>query len=432
MKKTNNTMKRLLAAAVCIMLGCALFAAIPRTSAEGETTTVVVTSPFTSAIAQVRDSVVGVSNYQQVRYSNYGYGWYGFGFGYGNRGNDEAESREVLYGTGSGTVIAAHYVLTNYHVVENAARLTITVSHDDGTEADEYDAVLVTYDENLDIAILYSETLPLAPVTMGDSDSLEIGDWAIIIGNPLDETFSRTVTVGVVSGLNRSVASNNTVTDKYGKKTNATNSMIQTDAAINSGNSGGGMFSVTGELMGIPSLKYSGSTSSGASIDGIGMCIPINSCKELINEVLSGHITQNIQSGDAENSGSGAQDLTGKPRLGISVTTLTTNNPSLSYAVRYGLYYGILPNGVYVSKVEEGSPAEKAGIVAGDIIVEANGTVISATTELTGIISQANEGDTVTVKVYRVEGLDELGDTTKIPDGEYIDLDVTLAVIDAN
>lgn len=353
--------------------------------------TTIVTSPFTAAIAEVRDSVVGINNYQMVRYRNNNnrYGGFGFGFGFGfgyPYGSTEPETEvtetETLAATGSGVVVADKYVMTNYHVTEKASRLTVSLPHDDGSDADELDAVLVAHDENLDVAILYCADLKLSPVALGDSDSLQIGDWAICIGNPLSSTFSRTVTAGIVSGLNRSVSSNNTTTDKYGRKTKVSNAMIQIDAAINNGNSGGGMFAVTGELMGIPTLKYSGSTSSGASIDGIGMCIPINSCKEMIEDVVSNHKTSDPDADPQQAAASAGMDMTGKPRMGITMTSLNSSNGNLSYAVRYGIYYGILPNGVYVSAVDEGAPAAAAGIQPGDIIVEVNETIISSSSQI--------------------------------------------------
>ena len=202
-------------------------------TASAEDTKVIVTSPFTDAIAQVRSSVVGIRNYQTVRYSNnsYGSGWddfFNFGFGnfgnygnYGNYGNDygnndQSRQEEVLAGTGSGVVIAPHYVLTNNHVVEDASSLKVTVGNEDSKEPDLYDAVVVATDENLDVAVVYAPDLELDPVALGDSDTLQVGDWAICIGNPLAERFYGTVTTGIVSALNRSVSS--TTYDKYGRK----------------------------------------------------------------------------------------------------------------------------------------------------------------------------------------------------------------------
>lgn len=168
----------------CAMIGAGATMAAQNTSAAAEavtaanSTTTVVTSPFTAAVQQVRNSVVGVSNYQTVRYGSYGNNFYfGYGFGYGNgRNNDQQiEEREELAATGSGVVIGQGFVLTNYHVVEDASSLRVTVTDDSGN-TDEYAATLVAYDESLDIAIVYATGLDLPAVTLGDSDTLQVGD----------------------------------------------------------------------------------------------------------------------------------------------------------------------------------------------------------------------------------------------------------------
>ena len=402
----------------CIMIGSAISLTNPAAQAEENVTTVIHTSPFTAAIAQVRDSVVGVSNYQKVSYSNYnnGYGGFYFGFGYGGRGSqEEPETKEQLASTGSGVVIGEGFVLTNYHVVEDADSLKVTVT-DDGGKTTEYAATLVTWDENMDAAILYAPDCKLPYVTLGDSDQLLVGDWAICIGNPLG--FTKTTTVGIVSALNRGIESESY--DKYGRKETITNGMIQVDAAINSGNSGGGMFSVTGELMGIPTLKYTGSYYSGASVEGIGMCIPINAVKPMINDVLSGKVE--VRKPDQEKSEAApADDLTGKPRLGVSIANVNSS----SRAARLGQ----IPDGVFITEVEQGSPAEKAGLLAGDIVVEVNDTIITDTEELIALVGKYKAGDTLQVKVYRAEGLLERNANEDAPDGEYIDVEVTLEII---
>ena len=368
-------------ALVITMVGFAAFNSFGAKAESGTTdtaNTVVVTSPFTEAIKEVKSSVVGVSNYQMVRYSTGG-SW-NWGFGY-DRG--ESTTQEVEAATGSGVVIAEDTVLTNFHVVEDASSLKVT------TGDDEFDATLLAYDENLDVAILKADGLNLPAVTLGDSDTLQVGDWAICIGNPLGEQFAGTTTVGIVSALNREVSS--TTTDKYGLRGTVTNTMIQVDAAINSGNSGGGMFSVNGELMGIPTLKYTGSAFSGNTVEGIGMCIPINAAKPLIEDVLSGKVTGNATAGANTNASGNTDLLNGKPRMGITITGINTS----SAAVRSGQ----LPNGVYVTEVEEGSPAAEAGMQAADIIVDADNTVITSTSQLQEIIAEKNAGDTVEIKV---------------------------------
>ena len=406
----------------CIMIGSAMTLSLEST-AIAETTTVVHTSPFTAAIAQVRDSVVGVSNYQEVTYGNYGNGFgsffFGYGYGYGNgRDRQEPETREELASTGSGVVIGKGFVLTNYHVVEDADFLKVTVT-DDAGETTEFAANLVAYDENLDVAIIYAPECELPAVTLGNSDKLLVGDWAICIGNPLG--FAKTTTVGVISALGRGIESE--TYDKYGRRETITNTMIQVDAAINSGNSGGGMFSVTGELMGIPTLKYTGSYYSGASVEGIGMCIPINAVKPLIESVLSGEI-EAIAPETKKSEEESTNDLTGKPRLGVSIANVNTSSRAAQL--------GQIPDGVFITEVEAGAPAEKAGLLAGDIIVDVNDTIITDTDQLIALVGQYKAGDTLKVKVYRAEGLLDLTANEDVPDGEYIDVEVTLAVIESD
>ena len=391
----------------------------PANTAGAEAVTItenatIVTSPFTAAVQKVHSSVVGVNNYTMKMTSQNGYNpfgnfgfpfGYGYGYGYGNPYGSEGESKEVLQGSGSGVVVAKGYVLTNYHVIEDASRLEVVI------DEQTYPAQLMGTEEATDLAVLYVEGLTVEPVVLGDSDKLMIGDWAICIGNPLG--FTGTTTVGVISALNREVTGN--ATDAYGKR--ATNLMIQTDAAINSGNSGGGMFNVAGELIGIPSLKYSSSSYSGASIEGIGMAIPVNVAKPLIENVLAGK--GNVQSSPSTQSVASL----GKPRIGVSVSNMNASH--------YAVAQGLLPNGAYVSEVEAGSPAEKAGIQVADIIVEIDGNIISKTTQMTSYLQSKQAGDVVKIKVYRVDGgLNNVDGNSSIPDGQYIDLEVTLAILD--
>ena len=408
-------------ALVCVFAGTVIGASQPSASAEEK---VVLTSPFTEAIAKVRDSVVGVNNYQIVNnnyggYDNFGgyFPWSYFGGGYGNgygNGygyNQPDSSEEVKYGSGSGVVIEKEYVLTNYHVVEGAHSLKISIGDDD---KNLYDATVVASDSDKDVAVLKVPGLPLEPVELGDSDELVIGDWVVNIGNPIG--FTGTATAGIVSGLNREIESDNSKPDKYGKNTPVVNSMIQTDAAINSGNSGGGMFNTAGQLVGIPTLKYTGTRySSNASVESIGMCIPINEAKDVIEAALTGK--GNVEEGQqaATDSEGTTGGLTGKPRMGVTVSTVKDTN-------------GQLPRGAYVVSVDEGSPAEAAGLKMGDIMVEVNGQVITTVTEEIEIISQLKEGDEVAVRVWRPENVSEDGRIST--EGDYIDLTVKLAVVD--
>jgi len=363
-----------------------------------------------------------VNNYQIVN-NNYGgydsFGGYfpwsyfgGYGNGYGSYGyNQPDSSQEVKYGSGSGVVIAKEYVLTNYHVVEDAHSLKISLDDD---EKNLYDATVVASDADKDVAVLHVPGLPLEPVELGNSDDLVIGDWVVCIGNPIG--FTGTATAGIVSGLNREIASENSTIDKYGRNSQIVNSMIQTDAAINSGNSGGGMFNTAGQLVGIPTLKYSGTRySSNAAIESIGMCIPINEAKDVIEKALNGEGTTDEQANPENNENAGG-DLKGKPRMGVTVSTVKDTR-------------GQLPRGVYIEEVEKDSPAEAAGLQEGDIMVEVNGQVITSVSEEVEIIGKLKEGDEVAVKVFRPAQV--YGDGRISYEGEYVDLTVKLAMVDS-
>ncbi|MDY2808353.1 MAG: trypsin-like peptidase domain-containing protein [Oscillospiraceae bacterium] len=258
---------------------------------------------------------------------------------------------------GSGFILSADgYILTNYHVVEDSN--SITVSLYDGTE---YDATLVGCDESNDIAVLKIDAEGLTPVVLGDSDNLNVGDQVVAIGNPLGElTFS--LTTGVVSALNREVT----------LSSNVTMNLIQTDCAINSGNSGGALFNLYGEVVGITNAKYSSSSSSSeASIDNIGFAIPLNHVKNIVKSIIeTGSIT--------------------KPYIGVTVSSVS------SEAQGYGL-----PTGAAVRSVEADSPAAKAGLKENDIITEVDGTAITSSTELVNYVGEKTPGDELTFKVYR-------------------------------
>lgn len=258
---------------------------------------------------------------------------------------------------GSGFILSADgYILTNYHVVEDSN--SITVSLYDGTE---YDATLVGCDESNDIAVLKIDAEGLTPVVLGDSDNLNVGDQVVAIGNPLGElTFS--LTTGVVSALNREVT----------LSSNVTMNLIQTDCAINSGNSGGALFNMYGEVVGITNAKYSSSSSSSsASIDNIGFAIPINQVYGIVKSI--------IENGYIE-----------KPFIGVSVLTVSDETR------KYGL-----PGGASVQSVTADSPAEEAGLQINDIITKVNDTEISTSNDLVKQVRAANPGDVLTVTVYR-------------------------------
>jgi serine protease Do len=353
-------------------------------------------------------------------WSYFGFG-NGYGNGYGGYGNgngrkDPDSSHEVKYGSGSGVVVEKEYVLTNYHVVENSHSLKISI---DGDEDNLYDATVAAFDEDKDVAVLYVPGLPLDPVELGDSDALQIGEWVVNIGNAIG--FTGTATAGIVSGLNREIPGDGESTDKYGRATKVVNTMIQTDAAINSGNSGGGMFNTAGQLVGIPTLKYSGSRySSGASVESIGMCIPINEAKDVIAQALSEQPASAEQDEQTavEQEEQVQTGRLGKPRLGVTVTSM----PSTS---------GMWPLGAYIVAVESGSPAEKAGLKPGDTLVEMNGEVITNTEELMNGLDAFKEGDTVKVTVWRPEEVGNAENFEISRQGDYVEnIEVGLAMLD--
>ena len=259
--------------------------------------------------------------------------------------------------SGSGFILTADgYILTNHHVIEDSS--AITVSFYDGTSKD---ATLIGYDASNDIAVLKVEAEGLTPVVLGDSDDMNVGDSVVAIGNPLGElTFS--LTAGTVSALEREVTTS----------TGITMNLIQTDCAINSGNSGGALFNLYGEVIGITNAKYSGNGSSGeASIDNIGFAIPVDNIKSIVTSLIEkGYIT--------------------KPYIGVTVTTVSEETQS------YGL-----PKGAAVKSVLEGSPAEAAGLQVNDIITKADETPIESSNDLMAYVGDKAIGDTIVLEVYR-------------------------------
>ena len=259
--------------------------------------------------------------------------------------------------SGSGFVLTQDgYVVTNHHVIDGATSVSI-ITHD-GTEIP---AKVVGSDDNNDVAVLKAESEGLVPVTLGSSDDLIIGDMVVAIGNPLGELTS-TQTVGYVSGKGREVATDSLTTI----------SMIQTDAAINPGNSGGPLFNMAGEVVGITTAKYSGTTTSGASIEGIGFAIPINDVLGMIDDLVEyGYVT-------------GAY-------LGVSVQN-TDENAAAMYN---------LPSGAYVYSVMEGGSADRAGVQQKDIIIDLGGHTVTNVTTLTRALRNFKAGDTTTITVIR-------------------------------
>jgi len=260
--------------------------------------------------------------------------------------------------SGSGFILTEDgYVITNYHVVEGATAIQVLLH--DGTE---YDAELVGKDSSNDLAVLKVEATGLPAATLGSSNDLVIGDMVVAIGNPLGELAS-TQTVGYVSGIDREVSTGGSIT---------TISMIQTDAAINPGNSGGPLFNMYGQVIGITTAKYSGTTGSGASIEGIGFAIPIDDVEPLIRDLIDyGYVT-------------GAY---------MAVTVQDTDSES---AAMFGI-----PTGAYIVSVEKGGAADRAGIQAKDIVIGVDSYEVGNVTELTRALRNYKAGDTATVKLIR-------------------------------
>ena len=258
--------------------------------------------------------------------------------------------------SGSGFIITSDgYILTNYHVVEGSDQITVALY-----DGQEYEAALIGYDDSNDIAVLKIQAEGLAPVVLGDSDQLNVGDDVVAIGNPLGElTFS--LTAGKVSAKDRQVTFSDSTTME----------LIQTDCAINSGNSGGALFNMYGEVIGVTNAKYSGSSSSGATIDNIGFAIPINDIRDIVESIIEkGYVS--------------------KAYLGVSVTDVTQDFQ----------IYG-LPQGAVVRQVEEDSPAQRAGLEIGDIITQVGGQEVSGADDLVAQIADSQPGDQLKLTVYR-------------------------------
>ena len=273
--------------------------------------------------------------------------------------------------SGSGFVISSNattsYILTNYHVIDGVSDITVFFA-----DGKSYDATLVGGEADNDIAVLKIDVGNLQTVVLGDSDTLNVGENVYAIGNPLGElTF--TFTGGYVSAKDRSVTmSDGTVMN-----------MLQTDTAINSGNSGGPLFNEYGQVVGIVSAKLSSSSSSEASVEGLGFAIPINDVKDMITSIMEhGYVT-------------------GKPNVGILMSDVN------EAAQRYGV-----PAGAEVLAILENSGAEKGGLQVGDIITAVNGEEVQNSDALKAAVQDCKAGDQVTFTVYR--------------DGDSVDVTITL------
>ncbi len=257
--------------------------------------------------------------------------------------------------SGSGFIISRDgYILTNFHVIDGSD--SISVSLFDGRT---YEAAVIGYDESNDIAVLKVNAQDLAPVILGDSDKLNVGDTVVAIGNPLGElTFS--LTSGSVSAKDREVTFSGSVSMK----------LIQTDAAINSGNSGGALFNLYGEVVGVTNAKYSGSSNSSATIDNIGFAIPINSIMDIVRSIITeGYIL--------------------KPYAGLSLADLGFE----------AQFYGY-PMGAYVQAIDPQGPAANI-LREGDIIVAVGNTQISSAAQFNHLIEATEPGQALTLTVFR-------------------------------
>ena len=321
-------------------------------------------------VEKVMPSIVAITSKTVISSGNFGPSF----FGYGN-------NSYTAEGAGSGVIVSEDddeiFILTNYHVVENTTELSIKFIDDKSC-----DATIKGVSERKDIAIvsvkkkdLDSETLKAIKIAnLGDSNTLKVGNGIIAIGNALG--YGQSVTVGVVSALNREVA-----TDDYSQE------MIQIDAPINGGNSGGALLNSKGEVVGINSAKYSSkSSSTSASIEGMGFAIPISDVKDIISELIKG---KNDESGVL---------------LGIE-GYMTNSGNIASYQ---------LPSGFYVATITKGGSADSSDLEIGNIITEIDGNKVTSIDVIKKVLNKKNKGDTVTLKVKYVSRNEYKEKTVKI------------------
>ena len=315
-------------------------------SASGSDNSITAASSSGSSLTteQVADLVspsVVVITTEQVVYSQWS--WYG--------------QNQVESGAGSGVIISSDgYILTCAHVVDGASTITVTIGDKD------YTATLVGEDTTSDIAVIKIDADGLTPATVGNSDSLKVGQSVMAVGNPLGE-LGGTVTGGMISALNRSVTI-------QGSSSVNTMSLIQMDASVSPGNSGGGLFNMNGELVGIVNAK-----SSSSDAEGLGFAIPINDAIKVAQDLLeNGYVS-------------------GRPYMGI--TYLAVTDAQTAAQLNVNAY------GVYVVDVVQGGPADKAGLKTGDRIVSIDGTEIAQKDDLGTLIQQHAAGDTLSITVAR-------------------------------
>ncbi|WP_290773009.1 trypsin-like peptidase domain-containing protein [Anaerofustis sp.] len=262
------------------------------------------------------------------------------------------EDSSVTKSAGSGVIITSNgYIATNNHVVDGAEKITVKTS-----DNKSYTAKLIGKDEQTDLAVLKIDARNLNNATFGKSSSLEVGDEVVAIGNPLGE-LSGTVTNGIVSALNREVTIEN-----------ETMSLIQTNASINAGNSGGGLFDKNGLLVGIVNAK-----ASGTNVEGLGFAIPVDTAKSVIEQIMDyGYVKGRVTSG-------------------LTLIDILDSSTAMKY--------GVNELGVYIYSVNEGSNAEKAGLKSGYIIKEVNGKEVESASDFKAVINKLKVGDKIKVTV---------------------------------
>ena len=296
------------------------------------------TLPQVSAL--VSPSVVVITT-EQVVYSQ----WYWYGQG------------QVQSGAGSGVIISDDgYILTCAHVIEDASNITVTIGDTD------YTATVIGSDTTSDIAVIKIDATGLTPAAVGNSDNLVVGEEVIAVGNPLGE-LGGTVTNGIISALNRSVSirSGGAVVDM---------SLIQTNASVSPGNSGGGLFNMAGELVGIVNAK-----SADSEAEGLGFAIPINDAIAVAQDLLEkGYVS-------------------GRPYLGITYVAVTDASTAQQL--------GVSAYGIYIVEVIDGSPADQAGLEPGDRVISIDNTEIAAQEDLGTIVQSHAAGDTISITVAR-------------------------------
>ena len=311
-------------------------------------------------------AVVGIDTYYDAS-STYGY-----------FGSDQTNSDgEVQYGSGSGIILTSDgYIVTCKHVIDGVDTIKVILNNDE-----EYDATLVGSDSRSDLAVLKIDATGLTPATLGDSDMLTVGEDVIAIGNPLGE-LRGTATSGIVSALSREVTVGS-----------VSMSLIQTDAAISPGNSGGGLFNASGSLIGIVNAKASSSDA-----EGLGFAIPVSSVKTIISNLIDhGYVL-------------------GRAYLGVYTQDVTLSNGNGDMSGFFGGFFGSSGTTcVQVAQIVSGSAAEAAGLKVGDLILAVDDTDISSNTALAAVIAQYNAGDTANLTIQR----DGKQQTVSVTFGEY-------------